>query len=88
MRNRLGVYSDDVYLLVEHDSRARISSERSFLLFARTGLTLEAEGARVAKFVDLYRSDGRLRVGFKTSAANRPLQRLRAGPRKSRTGRT
>jgi glycosyltransferase involved in cell wall biosynthesis len=32
--NRLGVYTDDVYLLVEDDSGARISSDRSFLLFA------------------------------------------------------
>ena len=34
MSNRLGVYTDDVYLLVEDDSGARISSDRSFLLFA------------------------------------------------------
>jgi glycosyltransferase involved in cell wall biosynthesis len=32
--NRLGVYTGDVYLLVEDDSGARISSDRSFLLFA------------------------------------------------------
>jgi glycosyltransferase involved in cell wall biosynthesis len=32
--NRLGVYTDDVYLLVEDDSGTRISSDRSFLLFA------------------------------------------------------
>ena len=39
--------------------------------------------------VDLYRSDGRLRVGLKTSAAYRPLQRVRAGlRRKSGTGGT
>ena len=34
MSNRLGVYTDDVYPLVEDDSGARISSDRSFLLFA------------------------------------------------------
>ena len=60
MSNRLRVYTDDVYLLIEDDSDARIYSDKSFLLFAHQahglhlvrGLTLEAEGARVAKFVD------------------------------------
>jgi glycosyltransferase involved in cell wall biosynthesis len=32
--NRLGVYTDDVYRLVEDDSGTRISSDRAFLLFA------------------------------------------------------
>lgn len=34
MRNRLGVYVDDVYRVVEDGSGTRISSDRAFLLFA------------------------------------------------------
>ena len=34
MRNRLGVYVDDIYRVVEDEAGTRISSDRAFLLFA------------------------------------------------------
>ena len=34
MSNRLGVYVDDIYRVVDHPDRQRISSDRAFLLFA------------------------------------------------------
>jgi hypothetical protein len=88
VNNRLGVYTDDVYLLVEDDSGARISSDRSFLLFAHQ------VGEHFDEFVIFGRGtradeDRPLRVGLKTSAAYRPLQRLLAGLRRtSGAGRT
>jgi peptidoglycan/xylan/chitin deacetylase (PgdA/CDA1 family) len=72
----------------EHDARVRraarsVGYEGAFALSADEGDPLAIPR------VDLYRSDGRLRVALKTSAAYRPLQRLSAGlRRKHGTGRT
>jgi len=60
----------------EHDARVRrvarsVGYEGAFALRAAD------RDAFAIPRVDLYRSDGRLRVGLKTSAAYRPLQTLR-----------
>jgi hypothetical protein len=34
MSNRLGVYVDDIYRVVDHPNGQRVSSDRAFLLFA------------------------------------------------------
>ena len=72
----------------EHDARVRRAArsagyEGAFALRADDG-----DPFAIPR-VDLYRSDGRLRVALKTSGAYRPLQRLRAGLRREPgTGRT